>query len=215
MTQRPVWQTLLGHFFVDNVSGWGVGLGDPHKLHGESVNPEHRDVVGGRFVGQNRLWFLTFKSCTAGARIMSISGVGGWLGGWASRGRFVGQNRLWFLPFKSWTAGQRIMSISGVGGWLGGWAAGWVGGQNPHSARGLGWGGVGWGGVGWGGVVGGGVGWGWVGWGGGGGGGGAGCRGLGWAVWLCGWLGGLLGGWLACARIFSELNPFLVQNFWA
>ena len=37
----------------------------------------------------------------------------------------------------------------------------------------------------------------------------------GWAVWLCGWLGGLLGGWLACARIFSELNPLLVQNFWA
>ena len=57
------------------------------------------------------------------------------------------------------------------------------------------WGGVGWG---WGGV---GWWWGGLGWG-----GGAGWRGLGWAVWLCGWLGGLLGGWLACARIFSELN---------
>ena len=71
-----------------NLRAWGAGVGDPHKLYGGSVHHEHRGVVGARFVGQNRLWFLTFKSCAAGPRIMSISGCGcpgphgGWVGGW-------------------------------------------------------------------------------------------------------------------------------------
>ena len=91
-----------------------MGLGDPHKLHGESVNPEHRGVVGGRFVGQNRLWFLTFKSCTAGPRIMSISGLGGWvggrLGGWAGWGG----------------VGWAGVGWAGQCGWVVCWAGGWL-----------------------------------------------------------------------------------------
>ena len=128
---------------------------------------------------------------------MSISGLGGWVGG-----RLGG-----------WAAKTHTAPVGWVGvGWGGRGGVGWRWGGGGVGWR---WGGVGWGGVGWGGVVGGvgwGGGWGGVGWGGVvGGGGGVGWGGVGWAVWL----GGLLGGWLACARIFSELNPFLVQNFWA
>ena len=164
--------------------GGGAGVGDPHKLYGGSVHHEHRGVVGARFVGQNRLWFLTFKSCAAGPRIMSISGCGcpgphgGWVGGWVGVGGWV------------WVAGW-------VAGWVGGWVGGWMGGLNPHSAHHARSSGTGRGWVGWVGFAC--TGWqlpGWL----------AGLGGWlgGWAVWLCGWLGGLLGGWMTCARNFSE-----------
>ena len=99
-------------------------MGDPHKLHGGSVHHEHRGVVGARFVGQNRLWFLTFKSCAAGPRIMSISGcgcpgphggwvgVGGWVGGW------VGGLKRPSCPF--FRDGEQSGWQGGGGGWVAG-----------------------------------------------------------------------------------------------
>ena len=193
MTQRPVWQTLLGHFFVDtvsipNLSGWGAGVGDPHKLHGGSVHHEHRGVVGARFVGQNRLWFLTFKSCAAGPRIMSISGCGcprphgGWVGGCGWLGGWVGG---WpQAPIMPVLQGRGAVWMAGWGGWMGGWLSGCVNGSVG------GWGGLGWVAC---------TGWrlpgwlgGWVG------------RLVGWlgsvAVWVAGWSAGRVAG--LCADFF-------------
>ena len=155
-------------------------MGDPHKLHGGSVHHEHRGVVGARFVGQNRLWFLTFKSCAAGPRIMSISGCGcpgphgGWVGGWVWVAGWVGG---WVASSahharSSGTGNSLDGRVGGVDGWLAERVCEWIGGW-------VGWVGLGcvhWLAAAW--LAG------WVGW------------AVGWVAGQCGWVVCWAGGWL-------------------